>query len=97
MTLEHALHDPTILSALCGLGAFAVAALAVLTFVPFHVVHPLRIAHLRALTMAALIVWALLALYAVARNLDPGIAIVAALSALAIYFVGVGFLRRHHP
>jgi phosphatidylcholine synthase len=79
------------------LAAAAVAALAALTFVPFHVVHPLRIAHLRALTMAALIVWALLALYAVARNLDPGIAIVAALSALAIYFVGVGFLRRHHP
>ena len=43
------------------LAAAAVAALAALTFVPFHVVHPLRIAHLRALTMAALIVWALLA------------------------------------
>ncbi len=55
------------------LGAVAIAALAVLTFVPFHVVHPIRIAHLRALTIAAMVVWALLAIYAVAKNLDPGI------------------------
>ena len=74
-----------------------VVALAVLTFVPWHVVHPVRIAHLRALTMAALVVWTLLAVLAVAKNLDPGFWPVAALCALAIYFVGVGFLRRHHP
>jgi len=79
------------------LGAIAVAALAVLTFVPFHVVHPVRIAHLRALTTAALVVWALLAIFAVAKNLDPGFWAVAGLCLLAIYFVGVGFLRRHHP
>src|SRR6202166_2850944 len=41
------------------LGALAVLALAVLTFVPFHVVHPLRISHLREITIVALIVWAL--------------------------------------
>jgi phosphatidylcholine synthase len=79
------------------LSALAVAVLAALTFVPFHVVHPVRIAHLRVLTTAALIVWALLAIYAVAKNLDPGIATVAALCVLGIYFVGIGFLRRHHP
>jgi phosphatidylcholine synthase len=79
------------------LGAATVVALAVLTFVPWHVVHPVRIAHLRALTMAALVVWTLLAVLAVAKNLDPGFWPVAALCALAIYFVGVGFLRRHHP
>jgi phosphatidylcholine synthase len=65
--------------------------------VPFHVVHPLRIAHLRALTTGALIVWALLAACAVARDLDPGFWMLAGLCLLAIYFVGVGFLRRHHP
>jgi phosphatidylcholine synthase len=79
------------------LGAMAIAALAALTFVPFHVVHPLRIAHLRALTTGALIVWALLAACAVARDLDPGFWMLAGLCLLAIYFVGVGFLRRHHP
>jgi phosphatidylcholine synthase len=79
------------------LGAVAVVALAALTFVPFHVVHPVRISHLRAITVAALAVWALLAIIAVANSLAPGFWTVAALCGLAIYFVGIGFLRRHHP
>jgi phosphatidylcholine synthase len=79
------------------LGAFAVVVLAALTFVPIHVVHPIRISHLRAITVAALIIWALLAIIAVADGLAPGFWTVAALCALAIYFVGIGFLRRHHP
>ena len=79
------------------LGAVAVVALAALTFVPFHVVHPVRISHLRAITVAALAVWALLAIIAVADGLAPGFWTVAALCVLAIYFVGIGFLRRHHP
>jgi phosphatidylcholine synthase len=79
------------------LGALAVVALAALTFVPIHVVHPIRISHLRAITIAALIVGALLAIIAVADGLAPGFWVVAALCGLAIYFVGIGFLRRHHP
>jgi phosphatidylcholine synthase len=79
------------------LGAALIVALAALTFVPFHVLHPMRIAHLRALTIAALILWALLAIFAVDKNLAPGFWTVIALCALAVYFVGVGFLRRHHP
>ncbi len=79
------------------LSAALIAALATLTFVPFHVVHPVRIAHLRVLTTGALILWMLLALVAVARNLEPGFWPLAGLCLLAIYFVGVGFLRRHHP
>jgi len=79
------------------LGALAVVALAALTFVPFHVVHPIRIAHLRATTIVAMIIWALLAIIAVADGLAPGSWTVAILCALAIYFVGIGFLRRHHP
>jgi len=79
------------------LGAALIAALAALTFVPFHVVHPVRIAHLRGLTTAALILWAALAIFAVAQNLQPGSWALAGLCLLAIYFVGVGFLRRHHP
>jgi phosphatidylcholine synthase len=79
------------------LGAFVVVTLAVLTFVPVHFIHPVRIAHLRALTTAALVLWAILALVAVVENLEPGFWVATALSILAIYFVGVGFLRRHHP
>ena len=79
------------------LGAAAIAVLAVLTFVPFHVVHPVRTAHLRGLTIAALVLWTLLAIFAVAKNLAPGFWTVAALCALVVYFIAVGFLRRHHP
>jgi len=79
------------------LSATLIVALAALTFVPFHVVHPLRIAHLRVLTTGALILWTLLAIVAVARDLEPGFWALAGLCLLAVYFVGVGFLRRHHP
>ena len=79
------------------LAAATVVALAILTFVPVHFVHPVRIAHLRALTTAALALWAVLAFVAVMQNLAPGFWIVAGLCLLAIYFLGIGFLRRHHP
>ncbi len=78
-------------------GAAAVVALAVLTFVPFHVIHPLRIAHLRGLTIVALAAWAVLAIVAVVLDLDPPLWIGAALCALAAYFFAIGFFRRHHP
>src|ERR1700688_4859032 len=73
------------------LAAVSIALLAALTFVPFHVVHPVRIAHLRVLKIAALVLWTLLAILAVVENLDPGFWTVAGLCLLAIYFVGVGF------
>jgi phosphatidylcholine synthase len=79
------------------LAAAAVAALAVLTFVPFKFVHPMRVVQWRGLTMAALIAWALLGFVALVDRLDPGFWIVAALCLLAVYFVGVGVLRQHHP
>ncbi|MGB5181926.1 MAG: phosphatidylcholine synthase [Xanthobacteraceae bacterium] len=78
-------------------GAAVIVVLAVLTFVPFHVVHPLRIAHWRGVTTVALAAWAVLALAAVAQDLNPPLWIGAALCALAIYFVAIGFFRRHHP
>jgi len=77
--------------------ALAVIALAVLTFVPVHFIHPIRIPHLRTVTLAALVLWAGLAVLAVADNLSPGPLVVAALSLLAVYFLGVGWLCRHHP
>ena len=79
------------------LAALAIAVLSALTFVPFHFVHPVRIPHLRVLTLAALLAWAALSLLAVVDDLAPGPWVVVALSALAVYFVSVGFLRRHHP
>ena len=77
--------------------AATITALAALTFVPFHVVHPVRIAHLRGITTAALAAWTLLAIVAIAYDLNPPLGVTAALCALAIYFVVIGFFRRHHP
>jgi phosphatidylcholine synthase len=65
--------------------------------VPFHVIHPLRNAHLRGFTIVALAAWAVLALVAVVQDLNPPLWIGTALSALAVYFVAIGFFRRHHP
>ena len=79
------------------LGTIAILGLAALTFVPFHVPHPVRIARWRALTTAALVLWGGLAIFAVATDLQPGIWTVIGLCVFAIFFVGVGFLRRHHP
>jgi phosphatidylcholine synthase len=79
------------------LAAAVVTALAVLTFVPFNFVHPVRVARLRGLTIAALIAWAVLGLVALIDNLDPGVWAVTALCLLALYFVGIGFLRRYQP
>jgi phosphatidylcholine synthase len=78
-------------------GAAVIVALAVLTFVPFHVIHPLRMAHLRVVTTVALAAWTALAIVAVAQDLNPPLWIGAALCALAVYFVAIGFFRRHHP
>jgi phosphatidylcholine synthase len=79
------------------LGATLVVVLAVLTFVPIHVIHPVRIQRFRVLTIAALVLWAVLAIVALFKSLEPGFWTVAGLCALAVYFVGIGFLRRHHP
>jgi phosphatidylcholine synthase len=56
-----------------------------------------RISHLRGITTAALVVWALLAIVAIAENLNPPVWIGAPLCLLAVYFVAVGFIQRHHP
>jgi phosphatidylcholine synthase len=79
------------------LAAILVVALSALTFVPIHFIHPIRIAYFRALTMAAVVLWAILALFAAFKNLTPGFWTTSILCVLAVYFVGIGFLRRHHP
>lgn len=74
--------------------AAGIAALAVLTFVPFRFLHPLRVRQLRWLNIALLVVWAGLAAFAVANNLSPGPYVVWPLVAIAVYFFCAGLLRR---
>jgi phosphatidylcholine synthase len=76
------------------LAAMIVVALAVLSFAPFKFVHPMRVARMRALTISALVLWALLALLAVLADLDPGPWVAGGLVVLAVYFVGVGLTEQ---
>jgi phosphatidylcholine synthase len=66
----------------------AVAALIVLTFIPFHVLHPVRVARLRGLTLTLIAVWAVLVIYALASDFHVGLPITIALCAIALYIVG---------
>jgi phosphatidylcholine synthase len=76
------------------LAALIVIALAVLTFVPFKFLHPMRVARLRAVNIAALVVWSVLALVAVLRDLDPGPWVAAGLVAIGLYFLGIGLTEK---
>src|SRR5436305_6723932 len=66
------LHLPPALSSL------AVAALIALTFVPIHVLHPIRVVRLRWLTLSLVARWAVLALIVLAYDFNVGIPIIVA-------------------
>lgn len=74
-------------------GATAIAVLAAATFMPIHFVHPVRVPRWRLLNLAGLVLWGVLALVALAQNLDPPGWVAAALAAIAVYFVIAGLLR----
>jgi phosphatidylcholine synthase len=74
--------------------ALVVALLALLTFVPFKFLHPFRVARLRLLSMAAVVLWSALAAIALARGLAPGPWVTGALVALAAYFLAVGLTEK---
>ncbi|MCA1416248.1 phosphatidylcholine synthase [Bradyrhizobium sp. NBAIM03] len=62
-----------------------VAALVVLTFVPFHVLHPVRVVRLRWLTMSLIAVWALLAFYTLQMDFRVGTGVTVVLCAIALW------------
>jgi phosphatidylcholine synthase len=76
------------------LAAAAVALLGVLTFVPFKFLHPFRVARLRGVSLMAMVLWSVLAAYALAQALAPGPWVAGALLALAAYFVAVGLTEK---
>jgi phosphatidylcholine synthase len=73
------LHPPAIV------GSLGIAALIVLTFVPLRVVHPVRVARLRAFTLALIALWAVLAAYAIVRDFEVPLPVTIALCAVALY------------
>src|SRR5262249_50155633 len=76
------------------LTAVVIVLLAVLTFVPFPFIHPLRVRRLRTLTLLLLAVGSALALVALARDLAPGPWVTGGLVAVALYVLAAGVFRR---
>src|SRR5438270_14005222 len=76
------LHLPPALSSL------AVTILIVLTFVPFHVLHPIRVKRLRGLTLSLLAAWAVLSIVALVNDFNVGPAMTTTLCVIAAYIIG---------
>jgi phosphatidylcholine synthase len=76
------LHWPPALSSL------SVAVLIALTFMPFHVVHPIRVARLRWLTLCLIGAGTALAMVVLIDDFEPGVAVTVALCAIGLYVVG---------
>jgi phosphatidylcholine synthase len=76
------------------LASFGVAGLIVLTFVPLHVIHPVRVARLRGLTLALITIWGVLAIFTLTRNFDVTAPVSVGLCAIALYVVGADAVIR---
>ncbi len=76
------------------LTAVAICLLAVLTFVPFPFIHPMRVRRLRVVNLVALAAWAALGLVALARDLVPGPWVTGGLVAIGLYVLTAGIFRR---
>ena len=76
------LHLPPALSSL------GVAVLIVLTFAPFHVVHPVRVARLRWLTLLLIGIWGVLAAIALVNDFHVSAPVTTGLCVIAAYIVG---------
>jgi len=69
------------------LASLMVALLIVLTFVPFNVMHPVRVVRLRGLTLSLMGIWAVLAIIVLARDFDVSAPVTIGLCAIAFYVV----------
>jgi phosphatidylcholine synthase len=76
------LHLPPALSSL------GMAVLIVLTFAPFHVIHPVRVVRLRWLTLLLMGVGGVLAAIVLANDFHVSIAVTTGLCLIAAYVVG---------
>lgn len=76
------LHLPPALSSL------GIAILIVLTFAPFHVLHPIRVVRLRTVTLSLLAAWAVLAIVTLASDFDVATPVTVGLCAIAAWMVG---------
>lgn len=71
-----------------------VLALVALTFVPFHVIHPVRVRRWRALNLTLIAIWAVLAIIAIAQDFAVAWPVSAALCGIAFYIAGADAVLR---
>lgn len=69
------------------LSSILVAVLIALTFVPFNVLHPIRVVRLRGLTLSLIGIWAVLAIVVLASDFNVGVPVTVGLCAIALYVV----------
>ena len=79
------------------LSSLLVATLIVATFLPFHVIHPFRVARLRWLTLILMAAWGVLGLYALIEDFNVEAPVTVALCLIAAYIAAsdgaIRFLR----
>jgi phosphatidylcholine synthase len=68
--------------------SLGVAILIMLTFVPLHVVHPVRVVRLRGLTLSLVAIWGVLAVMALASDFNVSAPVTVGLCAIAAYIAG---------
>lgn len=76
------------------IATLAVTALVIATFLPIHVIHPVRVQRLRTLNLASVVLWGLLALLTLWNNFEVGWPVKAALCAIAAYIIAGDLLVR---
>lgn len=74
------------------ISALMVTALAVLTFVPFRFLHPVRVRRWRSINLVLLGAWGGFGIAALAQDLSPHPWVLAGFCALGIYFTVIGLL-----
>jgi phosphatidylcholine synthase len=67
------------------LSSLIIVALLVLTFVPIHVLHPVRVERLRSFNLALIVIWSSLALLAVVNDFQVAMPVSFSLCAIALY------------
>src|ERR1700692_4025986 len=67
--------------------SLGIALLIVATLLPFHVLHPVRVARLRWLTLTLMALWGVLAIYTLLNDFDVGASVKVVLCAIAAYVV----------
>jgi phosphatidylcholine synthase len=76
------------------IASLGIAALIVLTFVPFNVIHPFRVTRLRPLTLTLIAIWMALAVYVVAVDFAVTSIVTVILCCIAVYIVGADAVIR---